>query len=240
MAESASILIADDEESFRESTGRLLQREGFQCRGVQDADEAIASLQHRRFDLLIADIRMPHNDDFRLVRKSRDLDREMAVIVATGYPSTDTAIRSVELPVAAYMTKPLDFDELLGHVRSILKSSRRRRAIAAVAERLETCLADLEALTGQAGYSHGETAEVPAATIRTLAACLSELLSLSAGPAPERRWQNLCELLDCPHRAVHRQAIVEAITVLKKTKDTFKSKPLAVLREKLERVVGRL
>ena len=101
MPNSATILIADDEESFRESTCRLLRREGFECYCAEDAEQAIERLQDRRFDVLIADIRMPHNQDLRLVRKAQELDQEMAVIVATGYPSTETAIQAVELPVAA-------------------------------------------------------------------------------------------------------------------------------------------
>ena len=53
--ESASILIADDEESFREATSRLLKREGFRCQSAEDAESAIESLQDSRFDVLIAD-----------------------------------------------------------------------------------------------------------------------------------------------------------------------------------------
>ena len=75
-------------------------------------------------------------------------------------------------------------------------------------------------------------------TIRTLAACLSELLELYARSDVHGHAQNLCELLDCPQRPVHRQAIVDAIEVLKKTKDTFKSKALAELRTKLENLLG--
>jgi DNA-binding NtrC family response regulator len=238
MANSVSIIIADDEESFRESTSCLLRREGFECFCAEDAQDAIDRLESRHFDVLIADIRMPHNENMRVVRRAMELDAEMAVIVATGYPSTETAIQSVELPVAAYMTKPLDFDELLVRIHAVVATSRRRRAIAAVVERLETCIADLDSTRTQRRPIETETADVPERTIRTLAACLSELLSLLPSTAPDRRWQNLCELLDCPQQAVHRQAILEAIEVLKMTRDTFKSKPLAILRGKLEHLMG--
>ena len=238
MLSSVSILIADDEESFRESTGCLLRREGFECSCAKDAQDAIDSLGSRHFDVLIADIRMPHNENMRVVRKAMELDAEIAVIVATAYPSMETAIQSVELPVAAYMTKPLDFDELLARIRAVVRTSRRRRTIAAVIERLGTCIADLDSAQTQWRPIEAETADVPERTIRTLAACLSELLSLLPATAPDRRWQSLCELLDCPQRAVHRQAILEAIEVLKMTRDTFKSKPLAILRGKLEHLMG--
>jgi DNA-binding response OmpR family regulator len=235
--DSASILIADDEESFRESTSRLLQREGYRCDCAEDAEEAIKSLEKSHFDVLIADIRMPHNQDMRLVQKAHDLDREMAVIVATGYPSTDTAIRSVEMPVTAYLTKPLDFDELLQHVQAALKLSVRRRTLSGVVERLTTCLADLETMQSQPPHSIQANEKIQVGTIRTLAACLSELLTVSAKAAPRQSSNNLCALLDCPQQPVHRKAILHAIEVLKETKDTFKSRQLAALRNKLERLI---
>jgi len=71
-------------------------------------------------------------------------------------------------------------------------------------------------------------------TIRTLAACLSELLRRGARSGADRRSPALCELLDCPQQPEHRRAIAEAIEVLKKTKETFKSKALAELRTRLE------
>jgi len=192
----ATILIADDEVSFREATRRLLEREGFECHHAEDAGEAIERLRDRQFDLLIADIRMPHNENLRLVREAQELNRDMAIIVVTGYPSTETAIQSVELPVTAYMTKPLDFDELLGHVDTAVKLSKRRQGIAAAIERLRTCLKDLENVSLQGRYRKEGNGDVPAATIRTLAACLSELLTLSEKENMQQGEDNLCELLD--------------------------------------------
>ncbi|MHB8957585.1 MAG: response regulator [Pirellulaceae bacterium] len=99
-----SILFVDDEETFRESTCRLLRREGFDCHGAADADEGLSILRANRFDLLVADIRMPANPELRIVRAARELDHTMPVILMTGYPSMETAIHSVELSVAAYLT----------------------------------------------------------------------------------------------------------------------------------------
>ena len=69
---AGSVLIADDEETFRESTCRLLRREGFDCDCAGDADAAIESLRHSHYDVLVSDIRMPCNPDLRLVTEARD------------------------------------------------------------------------------------------------------------------------------------------------------------------------
>lgn len=236
----ASILIADDEATFREATCRLLQREGFSCCGAQDTEEAIECLRSRQFDLLVADIRMPRNPDLRVVRETRELDRQMPVILVTGYPSMDTAIRSVEMSVVAYLTKPLDFGELLRHVRSGVEHSQKLRAVSAVQRRLQSCLADLEAF-GSRSPAQDDPSREPTfvATIRTLASCLSELLELADRSGQDLGTRNLCELLDCPQQPDHLHAILETIEALKKTKNTFKSKALAQLRVKLESVVKR-
>jgi DNA-binding NtrC family response regulator len=230
-----SILLVDDEATFRESTCRLLQCKGYQCQCACNGDEAVKALQDRRFDLMIADIRMPGNPDLRVVHAAKQRDRQMPVILVTGYPSMETAIRGIDLLVVAYMTKPLDFDELLGHIKSAIKHSRTPRVLAAVRERLQTCLADLDAM--QSEPIPGAAAEevmVSVGTIRTLAACLSDLLALPGEPAAGSGLSHLCELLDCPQRLTHRQAILDAIAVLEATKDNFKSKSLAELRTRLE------
>jgi DNA-binding response OmpR family regulator len=232
------VLIADDEETFRESTCRILQREGFECDCVEGADEAIECIRRGHYDVLIADIRMPSNDDLRIVKEVRDLDRHLPIILVTGYPSTETAIRGIELTVEAYLTKPVDFEELLGRVHGAIQKSHARRRISSVIERLGSVVADLEVENSTLIAHDCEEDESCLATIRTLASCLSELLVLRHRPAADRGVCNLCELLDCPQVAVHRQDILEAIEVLEKTKDNFKSKQLAELRAKLQRSLG--
>ena len=65
-----SVLLVDDEEAFQESTHRLLVREGFCCQSINDAEEAIQSLRRERFDVLVSDIRMPHNRDLWIVKEA--------------------------------------------------------------------------------------------------------------------------------------------------------------------------
>ena len=241
MQRFGSIVLVDDDETFRESTCRLLRREGFDCHSASDADEGVKVLQNGSFDLLIADIRMPANPDLRLVQAARELDSQMPVILVTGYPATDTAIRSVELSVTAYLTKPLKTEQLLKHIRPAIGHSRNRRTVTAIRGRLQSCLVDLTSAQSTPILPAGGKDElVSSGTIRTLAACLSELLELHSRSGVDGGAVDLCRLLDCPQQPVCRQAITETITVLKKTKETFKSKELAELRTKLQVLLGTL
>jgi len=232
-----SVLIADDEETFRESICSLLRREGLECQCVDDANKALENLRHVCYDVLISDIRMPGNTDLHLVKAARELDGHLPIILATAYPSAQTAIQAIDLAVEAYLTKPVDFEELLSHVRGAVRRSHARRRISSVVERLCTVVADLEAENAMSHARNDRADESSLATIRTLASCLSDLLVLWEKPAAEHGLGNLCELLDCPQQPAHRQAILHAIEVLEKTKDSFKSKQLAELRTKLERAL---
>ena len=232
------VLIVDDDEAFRESTCRLLRREGFDCHGVQNAEEAIDTLRHGRYDVLVADIRTPHDLDLGIVRQARDLDHHLPIILVTGYPSAQSAIQAIGLAVEGYMTKPVDIDGLLTLLYKAVQRSRNRRRLSAVVERLCSVVADLEA-EDPGRLSHNEGGDGSSlATIRTLASCLSDLLVVWQKPAAEHGLNNLCELLECPQRAVHRQAILHAIEVLERTKDNFKSRQLAELRTNLQQVLG--
>jgi ActR/RegA family two-component response regulator len=233
-----SVLLVDDEETFRESFRRLLERKGLDCQCACDGDEALQILQSRRFDVMITDLRMPNNPDLRLVRAAQETDPDMAVIVVTGYPSVDTAIGSVELSVSDYLTKPVAFDDLFRRIRAAAKRCRRRRELSAIRLRLQTCLVELDSLTSApVPPTEGKGNLDLVGTIRTLAACLSGLLRLAGDMKPEWRLRSLCELLDCAQQPTHRRAIVEAVQVLKRTKETFKSKVLADLRTELEAIL---
>ena len=239
MADAGSILIADDEDTSRESTCQLLRRAGFECDCAADADRALERLRARLYDLLLVDLRMPRNSDLQLVREARETDPHLPVIVMTGQPSAESAILSLEMAVSAYLTKPLDEDGLLACVRKSVMRSRRRQSVSTICQQLRLCLSELEG-TESSGSACDDAANSPIAmtTVRRLAACLSDLVDVVAASDRRIGVKNLCELLDCSHSPVFRGAIVETVAVLKQTRSTFKSKTLADLRMKLEQLIG--
>ena len=202
-------MIADDEETFRESTSRPLGREGFDCQCVKDAEETINSLLQGPLRGLIADIRMPHNPDLRVVNDARGLDSHLPIILVTGYPSAETAIRGIGLAVGADLTKPVDFDELLLRLCMAVEKSHRRRTTSVV-ERLCSVVADLD-IREFHGCFHlaARVDESCLATIRTLALCPSDLPPMAQTGGGPRRGPISGELLDCPQCPAHRQEILK-------------------------------
>lgn len=112
--------------------------------------------------------------------------------------------------------------------------------VADVRRHLELCVETLKTLEGVGLAAAPDTETlvgVSPLTIRTVAACLSELLLLE-WPQPHRDFcPDLCKLLDCPQQPVLRLAISHAVDVLERTRCRFKSKELKTLREDLQKLL---
>ena len=83
----------------------------------------IETLKSIKFDLLISDINMHGNTGLELIKRLREVAARMPVILITGSPYSDTQIQSLKPLVTACLNKPLDFEELLMHVRSSVKGN---------------------------------------------------------------------------------------------------------------------
>ncbi len=131
------ILIADDEETFRQTTAELLAADGYRVSEAVNGNQARDLLERDSFDLVIADLKMPGNADLTLVREVKKLAPGVHVILVTGFPSIASAIAAYDLPVSAYLIKPFDYRLLLVHVRQVLKEQDRVRERERLQRRLQ-------------------------------------------------------------------------------------------------------
>jgi DNA-binding NarL/FixJ family response regulator len=182
MSELGRILIADDEELFMHSTAALLRREGYECACAPDAATVAAMLREDTYDLLIADIKMPGNRNLELIRELPRIAEELSVILVTGYPSLQSAIQSIQLPVVAYLVKPLDFSDLQAEVQSAIERSRTYRAIRGMQQGMQGWYQDLEDLSQlMRTRPEGPSTDVDAFStliLRNLSSCLAKLRRL--------------------------------------------------------------
>jgi CheY-like chemotaxis protein len=242
MTELGRILIADDEETFLRSTADLLRREGYFCDCVANADDGLSRLKEEKYDLLISDIKMPGNPNLEFIHQLRDVAPGLPAILVTGYPSRNSAIQAVQLPVVAYMIKPVDFDELLANVRAGLRKSHLREAVNQSTRRLRYWLQALEDIENgfgdkNLGFSPELLRKVLDLTFDNAAGAIDDVKTLTAQ----------CDSiqLDCPLSSCRRLqtltgALEEAVAALEKTKNAFKSRELGVLRKKLQEILANL
>ena len=242
MVTAASVLIADDEGVFRETTADLLRLRGYRCECVAEAQAALAALADQSFDLLIADIRMPGNSDLQLVRDARRCRPDLAVILVTGAPSLDSAIHSVQLPVSAYLTKPLDLDSFYRHVDQCVARSSIRRVLQNArqvfitnAETLDQLEANLSADTRNA-TTH-QIAETASSAVRIMLDSLQALEPFWQRYTCKQEAAAIQTLLTSPRETALQEALEYAVLVLERTRNTFKSKELGELRRRLTRLL---
>jgi len=235
MASAGQILIADDDRTFLNATADLLRRDGYECVTVGDAAGARDALRSSRFDLLVTDLEMPGNADLQLVRDLATDSGGLPVIILTGYPSVRSAVACIELPVAAYLTKPLSFEVLGEKVRAAVKRYRTYQMMQKTESRLQAVreeVGHVKSLGAAAGDSSIDV--FLALTLRNVMGSLTDLEQLGRALSQQPVQSHPCQLLNCPRGGQLRQAIVETIRVLEETKGMFKSKTLGDHRRHLE------
>jgi len=133
-----TILIADDHESSLWGLEGLLSAEGFTVLTAQDGEAALAELERGRPDLLLLDVKMPRLSGFDVCRQSKsDVEtRLIPVILITGMTATADRLAGIEAGADDFLTKPVDREQLLARVRSLL----RQKAYTDELERAEAVL----------------------------------------------------------------------------------------------------
>jgi two-component system response regulator AtoC len=179
MSNLGRILIADDEETFLESTADLLREEGYECDCAPDAQIATEMLNQKSYDLLIADIKMPGNHGLELIKEMPKIAETLTAILVTGYPSLNTAIMATRLSVAGYLLKPVVFEELLKLVHESVVRARAFRGFYGAWKPLQDPSQERETFIRYASagffndakdFSHKEILHVPDGTGATTAA----------------------------------------------------------------------
>jgi CheY-like chemotaxis protein len=242
MAELGRILIADDEETFLLSTADLLRKEGYECDCAVDAIMAADRLRNSEYHLLIADIKMKGNVELELIQDLPKIVEYLPVILVTGYPSMKSAIKSIHLPVEAYLVKPFAFEDLLVQVQSSIKNYQSFGVLRDLQKRLMGWRENLQVVRDvQAIRPKGR----PSAAIDTfftltfqnICGALSDLENLTRASSTGSPNQTICHLLNCPQMTAVREVLAEIIEGMEKTKSAFKSKELGILRRRLEELV---
>ncbi|MBN1787085.1 MAG: response regulator [Sedimentisphaerales bacterium] len=244
MPGSGRILLADDEQTFRESTGELLRKEGYTCDCVCDADEAVAKLKENSYDLLIADIKMPGNPGLELVKELPELAKGMPTILVTGYPSQKTAIESIHLPVAAYMVKPVDFNELEKNVADAIQQRKLFDSVFNTKERLRAWQREMQDIEKALQKRHRSAFSASIKnfldlTLGNISAALVDVKNLAYILTDEPDESAVCNLLNCPRLIELTEGLTETVRILERTKSSFKSKELGDLRVKLEKLLKK-
>ncbi|MBK8164399.1 MAG: sigma-54-dependent Fis family transcriptional regulator [bacterium] len=117
----ARILVVDDEAAQRESLGGFLVKQGFDVVLAADGETALRILQGAVVDVMLTDVRMPGLDGVELLRRAREVNPLLEVVVMTAFGTITDAVEAMKSGAASYLTKPVDLDEILLQVRAALE-----------------------------------------------------------------------------------------------------------------------
>jgi DNA-binding NtrC family response regulator len=138
MADKAKILVVDDEVSIVEVLKALLTREGYTVTTASDGEEALSRLREEKFDLMISDIRMQPMNGITLLRKARELQGHLAIIMITAYATVETAVEAMKCGAFDYVCKPFKIDELILTVQRALSYEHALQENETLKENLRT------------------------------------------------------------------------------------------------------
>jgi len=117
----ASILVVDDEAGIREFLQIMLEREGYEVSCAAHGREALNFFEKTKYDVVLADIRMPKVNGFEVLSKIKEVSPETRVIMITAFASFESAVKSMKDGAYDYITKPFNVDEVKMTIKNALQ-----------------------------------------------------------------------------------------------------------------------
>ena len=106
------IIVVDDELSIRESLKGWLQQDGYQVETAAGGPEALAKNAENRFDIMLIDVKMPEMDGLTLLKKIKEIDSDIAIVMMTAHGAIRDAVEAIKLGAYDYLLKPFELEEL--------------------------------------------------------------------------------------------------------------------------------
>ena len=116
MSESFRILLIDDEEDYALTLAERLELRGMEAVVALSGEQGLDLLATDPPDLVLLDMRMPGLSGVEVLERIRASHLAQVVIIVTGYCSEEDFARAQALVVQGYLTKPLQFDELISAI----------------------------------------------------------------------------------------------------------------------------
>ena len=125
-----SILIVDDDADICQYMQTLLEKDGFQVRTLSDPSQVESEVRQGSYHVMILDLMMPKIGGIEVLKRIREVDNDIAVVIFTAHPTLDTAVSSMKLDALDYIKKPFNVDEF----REVLARVMKKKGLARTPE----------------------------------------------------------------------------------------------------------
>jgi len=116
-----SILVVDDDTEVRKTLSSILFEEGYSVETVENGKQATRVAEKSRFDVALIDIKLPDMEGTELLQKLKEKQPHIVMIIITGFPTLENAIKTINEGADGYILKPYDVQKLLEMIRKHLK-----------------------------------------------------------------------------------------------------------------------
>ena len=117
------VLVADDENSVRESLRRALVLEGYDVELAGGGVDALGAVASRRPDVMVLDVLMPDLDGLEVCRRLRGGGDRIPILMLTARDAVADRVEGLDAGADDYLVKPFDLDELIARLRALLRRS---------------------------------------------------------------------------------------------------------------------
>lgn len=121
---SKKIIVIDDEQGICDLLKRIFESEGYEIKTETDPLKGIQLAEEDNPDCVLLDIKMPAMDGIDVLSKIKDYNKNIGVIMITGYGNIESAMESMKLGAYDYITKPFDIDFIKNLVKRCLEREK--------------------------------------------------------------------------------------------------------------------
>ncbi len=121
------VLYVEDNDTVRKDTAELLKEFFHQVETASNGEEGLEKFKKGKFDLIITDINMPKMNGIEMIKEIKKIDKRIPVIVITAFSDFKYLVECIKLGVYGYILKPIDINQLLEVLNTVLEKIKLRR-----------------------------------------------------------------------------------------------------------------
>ena len=119
------VLLVDDEEEFVIALSKRLRARQLEVSTAANGESALAAVRTHKYDAIVLDLAMPGIDGLQTLKRIRELDNEVQVILLTGHGTVQSGTEAMHLGAMDFLEKPADFEDLLARIRAAVAKKLR-------------------------------------------------------------------------------------------------------------------